>query len=246
VKKLTDRKQTILQAIIRDYLETAEPVGSRHISRKYKLDLSPATIRNEMADLEEEEYIRQPYTSAGRIPSDKGYRYYVDNIMRERPLTQKEEALIKKACRAKSQDIDFIAHQTLSAISSLTHYAAVMTVVEESGAGKVYHYGISNIVTQPEFSDISHVKQILNVFEKENFLNMILREYSSRNEVTIKIGSENRHKEIRDCSVVVSTYGEEAHEMGSIGLIGPTRMFYNKSTSIINYIAHELSELVCR
>ncbi|RYD03404.1 hypothetical protein N752_19695 [Desulforamulus aquiferis] len=92
--KMDERKQQILLAIIKDYINTAEPVGSRTISRKYKLGVSPATIRNEMADLEEMGFIEQPHTSAGRIPSDMGYRYYVDCLMQREELTREEENTI--------------------------------------------------------------------------------------------------------------------------------------------------------
>ncbi|HPU95691.1 MAG TPA: heat-inducible transcription repressor HrcA, partial [Bacillota bacterium] len=87
---MNTRKKEILQAVTEDYVSTAEPVGSRTISRKYLTELSPATIRNEMADLEYEGYLEQPHTSAGRVPSEKGYRFYVDMLMRDKPLTQEE------------------------------------------------------------------------------------------------------------------------------------------------------------
>jgi len=240
MSKLNERKQNILQAIIQDYLTTAEPVGSRHISRKYRLGISPATIRNEMADLEEEGYIKQPYTSAGRVPSDKGYRYYVDNLMKERHLTQREELLIKDAYKEKLRDIEFVVHQTLATVSSLTHYAAIMMMKSED-EDRVYHYGISNIVSQPEFSDATHLKQILRIFEEEKLLSSILHDYSADEGITIKIGSENKYKEIKDCSVIVTSYRKKEKGLASIGIIGLTRMLYNKATTVIDFMARELS-----
>jgi len=98
---LDERKKRILQSIIDDYISTAEPVGSRTVARKHELGLSSATIRNEMADLEEMGYLTQPHTSAGRIPSDKGYRFYVDQLMKQSELTMEEIYSIKSAMDTK-------------------------------------------------------------------------------------------------------------------------------------------------
>lgn len=124
--KLDNRKQQILMAIIQDYISTAEPVGSRTIARKYKLGVSPATIRNEMADLEEMGLIEQPHTSAGRVPSELGYRYYVDNLMQRGELSKEEEELIKKGYETKVRDIGQVIQRTGDMLSQLTNYAAVV------------------------------------------------------------------------------------------------------------------------
>lgn len=231
---LSQRKQKILNSIISDYISDAEPVGSKHLSGKYRLGISPATIRNEMAELEEEGYIKQPHTSAGRVPSDKGYRYYVDNLMRARPLTHKEEGSLKSALNASSGEPDRVLHQTMMVVSSITHYAAVATLGKASK--RVYHSGISNIAEQPEFRDILQLKNILKLFDEEVLLSDIIEESSEGNAVNITIGSENRHKEIRECSLVVSSFGN-----GSIAIIGPTRMFYNRAMSIIDFVREQLS-----
>lgn len=124
--QLNDRKQQILLAIITDYIDTAEPVGSRTIARKYGLGISPATIRNEMADLEEMGYIEQPHTSAGRIPSERGYRYYVDCLMQKEELSLEEEKLIRREYRSKVRDVGQVIQCTGQLLSQLTHYAAVV------------------------------------------------------------------------------------------------------------------------
>ncbi len=239
--ELDERKQKILKAIIRDYLETAEPVGSSHLLKRYKLDVSPATIRNEMAALEEGGYIKQPHTSAGRIPSDKGYRYYVDHLMRAKSLTQKEEGTIRNLFRRKIESMEFLVHETLEAASSLTRCATMMRVAAGGREERVYHWGISNIATQPEFNDIVHLKHMLKIFEEERLLTSLLREYSSFQGVTVRIGSENKYREIQDCSVVVTPFLTGEGEFGSIGIIGPTRMFYNRAISIMDQIAGQLS-----
>jgi len=123
--KLDERKQLILKAIIDDYIFTAEPVGSRTIARKYNLGISPATIRNEMADLEEMGYLEQPYTSAGRIPSDKGYRFYVDSLMKVKRLSKEEIKNISEIFK-KITEIEDVIEETVKILSQMTNYASVI------------------------------------------------------------------------------------------------------------------------
>lgn len=125
--KMDARKQQVLLAIITDYIATAEPVGSRTISRKYKLGVSPATIRNEMSDLEELGFIEQPHTSAGRIPSQLGYRYYVDFLMKKQELSLEEENVIKGGYLNKVKDVGQVVQRTGNLLSKLTNCAAVIT-----------------------------------------------------------------------------------------------------------------------
>ncbi len=124
--ELNARQQQILLAIINEYIDTAEPVGSRTIARKYRLGVSPATIRNEMADLEEMGFIEQPHTSAGRIPSERGYRYYVDYLMQKYKLSPEEEDLIRQEYTRKVRDIGLLLQRTGQLLSQLTQCAAVV------------------------------------------------------------------------------------------------------------------------
>lgn len=123
---MDDRKSKVLQAIIEDYVATAEPVGSRTIARKYNLGVSPATIRNEMSDLEELGYLEQPHTSAGRIPSDRGYRYYVDCIMKEKDVSPTEDDLIRRTFERKVREIDTLVRETARILSDTTHLTSVI------------------------------------------------------------------------------------------------------------------------
>jgi heat-inducible transcriptional repressor len=128
VSGLNDRKQKILHAVVTDYIQTAEPVGSRTISRRYRMDLSAATIRNEMADLEELGFLVQPHTSAGRIPSQQGYRFYVDALMDATSLTQQEEGYLSGVFTQlqKMREIEQIIQQTAKAISAITKYTSMV------------------------------------------------------------------------------------------------------------------------
>ena len=124
--KMDARKQQVLLAIITDFIATAEPVGSRTISRKFELGVSPATIRNEMSDLEEMGYIEQPHTSAGRIPSQMGYRYYVDFLMQKKELTSREEEVIRRGYEKKVRQIGEVISRTGDILSGITNFAAVI------------------------------------------------------------------------------------------------------------------------
>lgn len=124
---IDDRKNKVLQAIIEDYVATAEPVGSRTIARKYNLGVSPATIRNEMYDLEELGYLEQPHTSAGRIPSDRGYRYYVDCLMQQQPISPADNEVIRRTFERKAREIDTLVRETARLLSETTHLTAVIS-----------------------------------------------------------------------------------------------------------------------
>lgn len=124
---IDERKSRVLQAIIQDYVQTAEPVGSRTLARKYRFGLSPATIRNEMSDLEELGYLEQPHTSAGRVPSSQGYRYYVDRLMEEHNLEPEEERAIEAAFQRRIHEIDALIQVTARLLSDATHYAALVS-----------------------------------------------------------------------------------------------------------------------
>lgn len=124
--KLNDRKITILQAIIHDYIQTAEPVGSRTLSKKYDLGISPATIRNEMSDLEELGFLKQPHTSAGRVPSDKAYRLYVDDLMEIKRITDYHRQQMKSDLLKKFGEVEQLLQYSSKIISQLTNYTSVV------------------------------------------------------------------------------------------------------------------------
>jgi len=124
--KLDERKRFILKAIIDDYIQSAEPIGSRTIARKYDIGVGPATIRNEMADLEEMGYLEQPYTSSGRVPSDKGYRFYVDFLMTNKELTKKEVSSVSSVFKKKINEIEDIIEQATKLLSDMTNYTSVV------------------------------------------------------------------------------------------------------------------------
>lgn len=340
--ELNERKEKILDAVIRNYLETGEPVGSRTISKYTDLNLSSATIRNEMSDLEELGYIVQPHTSAGRIPTDKGYRFYVDNILkdrmaeldeREKKVTEKEDLLIQKVDKvetllqnmakmlatntnyatmvstpkAQTNRIKFVQLSVLeeksllcTVVSDKNHVVnkivkvskgvnqeivvrlnvALNTVlaglsIEEINLGvmttlasqagefesvvsevlkaiteaiateeqmKIYTSGATNIFKYPELSDKERASQLLTTLEEKSQLTELINEGDEETGIQVYIGSESPVQSMKDCSVVTATYELEDGFKGTIGIIGPKRMDYEKVVDALRNVKEQLSD----
>ncbi len=161
-----ERQKQILQAIILDYITTAEPVGSRTIARKYNLGVSPATIRNEMYELEEAGYLQQPHTSAGRIPSDLGYRFYVDVLMEPAVITDDQAGSVRAGLSLTGQEIDNILHNAVQLLSTMTQYTSVMIAPIQSkrifkNLGLISmddHHAFAVLVTEPNFIENATVE----------------------------------------------------------------------------------------
>jgi len=242
MRTLDTRKQKILGAVVNDYLHCAEPVSSDKIYKKYMRDISPATIRNEMAELEEDGFLKHPHTSSGRIPSDLGYRYFVNQLMKLRGLTHKEIQFIEKEYKKAGKNVEELLHTTLKIASTLSHLLAVITAPKMPF--KVLSSGMANIVKQPEFNDTEHIKNILSVIEREDLMEHIMDDSAKDDDITIRIGSEIKHKKIRDCSIVVSKYDLFGESVGTISIIGPTRMTYSKITSVVDTISKTLRDIL--
>ena len=241
---LSERQQKILNAIISEFQDSAEPVGSRHIARNWLPDLSPATIRNEMADLEDDGFITQPHTSAGRIPTDRGWRFYVNNLMPDESPNARDENHIKQALRQPSSDLENILHQTARLLSHTLDYTAV--IINLGAHRRIYSSGAANLLHQPEFRNLEHMQKMLQLFEEDELLAEIVDETPITDNVAVRIGGENRHKVVKDCSLVVSTYEVGGNRLGRIGIIGPTRMYYSRTTALVNFVAKELSRVLSR
>ena len=240
--ELDERKKRILEAIVRDYLHTAEPVGSRTIWRSYMPELFPASIRNEMADLEAMGFIVQPHTSAGRIPTDLGYRFYVDHLMKTRHLTLKEDEIINEGLKQVKSDVEEALHQTLRVLSHLVEYASIVATLNDKA--RVYSSGFSHMLKQPEFTDINFTRKVMETIEEEDLMVEMVREYTTEKGISIRIGSENKFKEVKDCSVVMSSYEIKNQATGGIGVIGPTRMSYARTASILESLSRRLESLM--
>jgi len=233
---LDKRKEKVLQIIIEDYVSTGHPVGSAAICEKHNLQYSPATIRWDMMELEDDNFIAQTHTSSGRIPTDKGYRYYINNIMQTKTLTDREEEYINQTFEQTNQNIEQILHQTSKILSAVAEYAAIVT--SKASQDKLYMGGISNMLRQQEFTDAKSFMPILEAIDDEEPIIETLSD-AQEEKAVVKIGSENKRKEIKSCSVVMRKYNS-----GAIGIIGPTRMNYRKTTCLVDYVSNLLNKLM--
>ena len=337
---MDERKKNILHALIQDYIATAEPIGSRTIARKYNLGVSSATIRNEMADLEEMGFIEQLHTSSGRVPSDKGYRFYVDFLMKKMDISPPEEQFIHDQLKENIQHMEKLFKKTSDVLSQFTNCIALAmgplvsettveqiqllpmqndkvllmvisdkgvvdngvisfsgnydkdtlaivseilscklkghrlkdinkTVLQEiyfelagykklvtsvldfmeeilkvSDKAKVYTGGMLNILNQPEFKDVETLRSLMALLEEQAVLRQVLKETSSESGLTISIGGENKYEGIHNCSIITATYTVNGKIIGTVGILGPTRMAYPKAATTIEFVSKCLSEIL--
>lgn len=219
-----DRKHEILRAIVKHFVKTAEPVGSKTILVSYRFSVSPATIRNDMASLEKQGLIYQPYTSAGRVPTDSGYRLYVDEIA-------DYEAAKKKALLALSQvreqyKAEQIREHIYDAVSLLARAAKNVSFATLPDNSRTFYLGLSNVLKQPEFATNNiRASQVVEVLENNNNFRNLLEGLNIDESVKTFIGKENILEQIQSCSLMVTLYEKEGLK-GFIGILGPTRMNY--------------------
>ena len=178
--ELNERKMNILKAIVKDYIETAEAVGSRTISKKYDLGVSAATIRNEMADLEELGYLVQPYTSAGRIPTEKGYKLYVNSLMGTTELSDSDKEIIERCVNSNMNHIHDLMHETSKMLSQLTNYTTVAMTKHLSTLNEIKHIqlvGMNDgeilIIVVTDNGDIKKSSIKANIYLDQAKLNLI-------------------------------------------------------------------------
>ncbi len=331
----------ILSAIVEDYVQSAEPVGSRALSKQMRIPLSPATIRNEMSDLEELGLLDQPHTSSGRVPSQKGYRFYVDNLLQTAALDQKTVVALRDVYAQRIVEVERMIQQTSQILSELTQYtslvqvptlregkikhvelipigngAAVAILVTDTGHvenrhvkldeqisadelvamvnllnsrlkdvpvsrvkshlyreiaremsvalehyedaisvldellkdngktdDKVFVGGTTNMLTQPEFRDVEKARPVLEFLEHGIQLQKVLPRFETGG-IHVRIGVENDFPLLHDCTVISATYSIGQTPIGSIGLLGPTRMDYARVMRIVEYVAKSLSRAI--
>jgi transcriptional regulator of heat shock response len=225
------RKDNLLAAIVEQYAKTAEPVASKFIAQRAGFKVSPATIRNDMMELEKLGLVFQPYTSAGRVPTEKGYQYYVDNFLVKRELTNKEKQRLKKSLKGEPRIAAKNLAKTLAEISGLGILVAF-------SRNDVYYTGISNLFSQPEFYNHDLVFNMSAVIDHlDEAVGKIFSEINS--DVKILIGKDNPFG--RDCSVLLTRFrsaGQEtSREQGClIGILGPMRMDYQRNLTLLSAI----------
>lgn len=235
------RRRAILSAAINHYIKEAEPVASEDIAHDF--DLSSATIRNIFAELEDTGYLTHPHTSAGRIPTGKGYRYYVDFLLAQMELLDVEKERIIKEYKRQIKRLEDTLEETTELISAMTHYASIVSVLDWQD--KFFYRGIRYILEQPEFKSFEKIRLLIQILEeKERLLEIINREFSGK--IKVYIGKELGCREMDNCSLVVSTYRIKNKPSGRMAVLGPMRMEYRHTIPVLEYISDLLSETLER
>ncbi|RHW41005.1 heat-inducible transcriptional repressor HrcA [Neobacillus notoginsengisoli] len=337
---LTDRQLLILQVIVDEFIRSAQPVGSRSLSKKGNISFSSATIRNEMADLEELGYIEKTHTSSGRIPSEKGYRYYVDYLLSPEQIDERDLSKIKSVFAERIFEFEKIIQRSAMILSEMTSYTSIMlgpavdenrlrkiqivplnketaiaiivtdtghvenktiqlpatmdagdlekmvNILNERLAGvplvelrdklykevavllrqhisnydimlhmisdtlnmpvseKLFFGGKTNILSQPEFNDISKIRSLMSMIEQEQPVYELIK--NSPAGITIRIGRENDNLAMENCSLITATYAMGEEKLGSIGILGPTRMEYSRVISLLKVMSRDLSTVLTK
>lgn len=233
---MEERTQKLLHSIVKEYIKTAQPVASKLLVDKYKLDISPATVRNEMAILEDEGYIHQPHTSAGRVPTEKGYQFYVDNFLAAKePKADSQKVLEEVARKMKQQEEQLIKGlaRELAEISQQMVFVGLAPY-------DAYYTGLSNIFSQPEFAEQNLVYDLSRVVDHLDEVTVKLFRRDFKAEPEIIIGSRNPFGNM--CSAVWSSY-RFGSKQGLFGVLGPMRMDYEVNLGLVNYVKELINNL---
>jgi len=238
--ELTDRQTKILKSIIEEYIEAAEPVGSRSIERKYELGVSPATIRNEMVELTKIGYLKQPHTSAGRIPTAQAFKFYVSQLMEEKKLSVADEVAAKEKIWDSRFDFDKLMREATRALAERTRALAVAATKE----GDVYHAGSANILDMPEFYDIDVTRSVLAMLDEANRIQSLFARAFGDEPIHLLLGDELGYDYLEPCGMVFVNFEGGPKYSGSLGVIGPSRLNYSLVIPTVKYFGQLMEELV--
>jgi heat-inducible transcriptional repressor len=238
---MTERQEQILFAIVEQYAEVASPVGSSLLSKAF--GVSSATIRSEMAELEREDLIHQPHTSAGRVPTDKGYRYYVNRIsesQEQKQLTGRVERVL--TARVLNGGVpDTTIRNAVDTLVELTHNLGLATL-----GNQMYMSGLSNLFSQPEFMDggfnrPANIQQVASLLDN---LEPWLRETAPNKPLSVYIGQENPIGRSAKCTLIISRFRSPYSDRSYIGVLGPTRQSYRDVMQLVRRTGEALEEVL--
>ncbi|MDB4939668.1 MAG: heat-inducible transcription repressor HrcA, heat-inducible transcriptional repressor [Candidatus Doudnabacteria bacterium] len=229
---MTPRQAKLLAAIVREYSNNAEPIGSEEINQKYNFGVSSATIRNEMMALEKMGYIEQPHTSAGRIPTDLGYRYFINELMKHFEISIKEQKMLRSQLVKFQLQTQEIGRNIAKLLAEKSDQAAFALLPEETSSA-----GLSNIFNNPNLDK----KEIIEIADFFDNLDMFSEKIRVSDEPGALIGQEHHLAPLQNYSLIVSQVLLPSGKKGVIGIIGHKSMRYDKNLSLVEYIAKLLS-----
>lgn len=239
---LTARQTQILKSLIDEYIATAEPVGSEALEKKYNLGVSPATIRNEMSLLTRMGYLRQPHTSAGRTPTPKAMKFYINQLMEEKRMSVVDEVKVREGVLSVKDDIDELMEEATQRLSKVTRSLAVSALQEEN---KVWHAGDSNIFLNPEFLDMQLTASLFSFLEEVKMMHELFFErMTGESPVEVIFGEELGWSGFKQIGVV-ATHFDVFGKHAALGVIGPVRLSYPYIIPAVRYF-RDLIEEVCR
>ncbi len=237
---LTDRQLKILKYIIDEYIETAEPVGSVTLDKKHNLGVSPATLRNEMAELTTKGFLRQPHTSAGRTPTPMALKFYVQNLMQTKNLSVTDEVSIKEHVWDYRTEFEKALREATKELAIKTKSLAVASDNE----GDTYYSGTANILDMPEFYDIDLTRSVLSLVDHFENINRIFERAGGESDIHILLGEDLGANTLNSCGVIFTRFGEGKKHQGAIGIIGPCRFNYSQVIPTVRYVGDLMDEII--
>ncbi len=234
---LTPRQIGILKNIVREYIDTAEAVGSETLEKKYDLGVSPATIRNEMANMVKLGYFSKPHSSAGRIPTSKAIKLYINELMKEKEMSVAEEVEAKEKVWDLREGREKFLREATHELAQKTGTLAV-SITDE---GDIYYSGYSNILEMPEFYDIDITKNLLSILDNISYFERILQKLEE--ECSVFLEDDFEEVLLKPYSFVFSPFETRTHRKGTIGVVGPARMQYELVIPTVRYFRHLIRDV---
>lgn len=243
---LTSRQTQILKTIIDEYIETALPVGSENLDKKFNLGVSPATIRNEMVTLTKAGYLKQPHTSAGRVPTPLAMKFYINQLMEEKQMSVVDEVKAKEEVWDSRDDIDELMDEATHALASRTHSLAVAALKEtDTRSGKkdrFWQAGHSYIFQNPEFSNILACQNLFSIFEEMDKLDRLFFGFQSTSPLEVLFGEELGMPELNSAGIIATHFNIKG-KPGALGVIGPARISYPTVIPVLRYFGNLIEEI---
>lgn len=235
---MSDRQIKILKAVVEEYCETAMPVGSDTLDKKYQIGFSPATIRNEMNRLDEKGYLKQPHTSSGRIPTPAALKFYVSKLMAEKEVPVTEEVKLKQQVWDSRRELDQLMRQVTHALADDTHLLAVAATDQ----GRAYHAGYANILESQEFFDIDVTRSVLSMIDHVEQLMEIFNRAPVEQELNLLLGDDLGSQYLMPVGLVCARFSLGGTH-GAVGVLGPSRMDYGFIFPRVRNVGDLLNEI---
>jgi transcriptional regulator of heat shock response len=238
-KGLTARQTQILKSMIEEYIESAEPVGSDALDKRYNLGVSPATIRNEMAILTKMKYLRQPHTSAGRLPTPQAMKFYIDQLMEEKQMSVADEVKAKEDIMGADEDVYSLMREATHALAERTRSLAVGSVDDE----RVWHSGYANIFHNPEFADLDLSTSLFALLDESGRVRELFFErMTGASPIEVIFGEDLGWSGLNYISVVGTRFRLKDKEC-ALGVVGPERLRYPTLIPVLRYFKNLMEEI---